>query len=105
MITITQGDSLGQDITCKDFGPTDTFEADTWSGVWAIVTTIGAAPTIQESLVKSSDFKKMLVRVTPTQTNTLVPGKYYLVTRVNNTATEFSEQIQKTELRVEKKGI
>lgn len=101
MITITQGDSLAQDINCEDL---DAFDLG-WDGVWAITKTVGSAPVVQGTLTFSDDYKFLCIRVLPAQTNTIPAGKYLLVTRVNNPSTGFSQQIQKQELFVDKKGI
>lgn len=101
MITITQGDSLAQDIDCEDL---EIFDAE-WNGVWAITKTIGGTPALQGTLTFSNDFKLLCMRVLPAQTDTLTAGKYFLVTRVNNPTTGFSQQIQRQELVIYKKGI
>ena len=104
MITITQGDSLGQDIFCEDFTDLEVFD-ENWEGVWGIVTSIGQPPILTGTHTFSADRKWMYMRITPEQTNTLLKGKYFLVTRVSNPAIQFSEQIQKEGLTVEQRGI
>ena len=101
MITITQGDSLAQDINCEDL---DVFTSD-WNGVWAIIKAVGATPILEGTLEFSDDYKYLCLRVLPADTAGILNGKYLLVVRVNNTTTNFSQQIQKQELVVEKRGI
>lgn len=101
MITITQGDSLAQDINCEDL---EVFDVE-WDGVWAITKTIGSNPTLQGTLSFSNDYKFLCMRILPAQTAGIPAGKYFLVTRVNNPSTGFSQQIQRQELVIDRRGI
>lgn len=101
MITITQGDSLAQDIECADL---PTYDLN-WNGVWGITKSIGLTPIIQGNLTFSDDYKYLCLRILPAETDSLAAGKYYLIVRVNNDTTNFSQQIQRQELVIEKRGI
>jgi hypothetical protein len=101
VISIVQGDSYGQDIQSV---PVAEFGVG-FTGKWALVKTIGALATISGDLTKSVDLKTFYLRILPAQTEALTLGKYYLVVQVENTATNFKQEIQQAEFTVTKQGI
>ena len=98
---IVQGDSYWKDFSSPDVS---SFDAD-WAGSWAIVQTIGGAVISSGSLTKSTDLKKLYLRVPPAATATLPVGSYYLIVQIDNTTLGYRKEIQQELINIVAQGI
>ena len=98
---VIQGDSIAKDWTSPDVPEFDI----SWTGVWAIVATIGSVPLATGSMTTSDDGTAMLVRVLPADTNTLAPGEYFLISQISNATLGFRREVGQERIVIKQQGI
>ncbi len=98
-----QGDSFAFDFTAKELEEFD----PNWGGSWAIKESIdkSAVPLASGTLSVSGDNKKLELRITPTDTETIPVGKYFLIVEVTNDSAEFKQEIMQDQFEIMVQGI
>ncbi len=98
-----QGDSFSYDFS------TDAVELldDNWTGQWAIV---DAIPPVEDAfasgtIVVSSDYKKMELRILEAHTTPLPVATYYLVAQLSNATIGYNQEVMQREFKILAQGI
>ena len=98
-----QGDSYAYDYSPKSGITLDS----NWSGTWAIVDQLGTSRTTLSSgiLGKCTDDLCFEMRISPSDTNGITIGSYYLIVEVTNTPANFNKEIVQDVFKITPQGI
>jgi len=99
-----QGDSLWIDVELKDIEVADDVWPD-WTGSWAIVTSLGATPTLSGAMIQDPVLRKFYARVGATEMSTLSVGNYIAVGQVENSTVDYRQEIFQEKLVITPQGI
>jgi len=101
--SIIQGSSYSLNFQTADY---PTLDAD-WTGVWAIVDTLGSGGTTAATgaLSVADDFLSMEMRILPADTESITEGKYFLVVQIENTTIAYRDEVMQESLVITAQGI
>jgi hypothetical protein len=102
--TRVQGASLWLNITCDNIADIDMVWTN-WSGKWSIVSAIGSPALLSGTMTKGT-IGLFYLRIGPAVTgwNTLPPGKYFLLTQIENTTVDYNNEDQ-DKLTIKPQGL
>ena len=98
------GDSIWIDVTGEALTTVDETWAN-WEGSWAIVTALGAVPTLSGTMTKGATIGSFQIRIGATTMAAVDAGSYILVVQVENSTVDYVQEIAQEKLTITAQGI
>ena len=100
---IIQGDSFARDYSSDYFPVLDSH----WEGSWAIVDKLGPENTRAAAgdLILATDGSALELRISPSDTESIPTGMYFLVVEIRNDALEYKREVDQVRCLIKEQGI